>query len=109
MATDDKKLPMPVRRALAQLGRNISIARRRRGLTIAMMAERIGVAVPTYQRVERGEAGVAISTYLTAMMVLGRIDAVAELFAPERDHVGTLLANDQLPQRVRPKRDPQPK
>jgi hypothetical protein len=41
-------LPLPLRRALASLGRDIGIARRKRAITVHMMAERIGVAKGTY-------------------------------------------------------------
>jgi DNA-binding XRE family transcriptional regulator len=41
---------MKVRRDLAKLGRDIAVARRKRSLTGAMMAERLGVAKSTYSQ-----------------------------------------------------------
>ncbi len=102
-------LPTPVRGALVKFGRDISVARRRRGITTAMMAERLGVARATYERIERGDPRVAMGTYVTTLFVLGRGTAVSELIDPRADETGTLLEADRLPRRVRPKREPQPK
>jgi hypothetical protein len=46
-------LPTAVRRSLVDFGANISVARRRRGITTAMMAERLGVAWSRVIRVSR--------------------------------------------------------
>ena len=53
-ATKNKSLlPHRLRQAIAQLGADISVARRKRSLTIGMMAERIGVHKNTYLKVEK--------------------------------------------------------
>ena len=44
-------LPLPVRRALAKLGSDVSTARRRRSMTIAALAERAFVGRNTITRV----------------------------------------------------------
>lgn len=103
-------LPSRVRRSLVQTGRSINIARRRRQLTEAMMAERIGVGRQTYRRVEQGDPSVAIATYLMALFVLGLEWGGLEKTAdPQADDTGTALAIAQLPKRVRPRKTPQPK
>jgi DNA-binding XRE family transcriptional regulator len=107
-ATNDV-LPTKVRRALVKFGADISVARRRRGITTAMMAERLGVARTTYDRVERGDPRVAIGTCMMTLFVLGLGTPVAELVDPRADETGTLLEGGLLPRRVRPKREPQPK
>jgi transcriptional regulator with XRE-family HTH domain len=107
-ATNDV-LPPAVRRALVDFGADISVARRRRGITTVMMAERLGVARTTYERVEQGESRVAIGTYMMTLFVLGLGTPIAGLVDPGTDEVGTLLDAENLPKRVRPKRDPQPK
>ena len=48
-------LPLRLRQAIAKFGADISVARRKRSLTIAMMAERIGVHKNTYLKVEKGD------------------------------------------------------
>ncbi len=95
---------------MVQLGRGINVARRRRKLTAAMMAERIGVGRQTYSRVEAGDPTVAMGTYLMAMFVLGLEWGSLERSAdPKADETGTTLGIAQLPKKVRPKRTPQPK
>jgi DNA-binding XRE family transcriptional regulator len=103
-------LPQRLNRSLIQLGTGINVARRRRKLTAAMMAERIGVTRQTYQRIEAGEPTVAIGTYLMAMFVLGLAwDGLERSADPHTDETGTALDIADLPTKVRPKRTPQPK
>ena len=94
-------LPLPVKRALATLGRDISTARRRRSMTIATLAERAFIGRNTVTRVERGDAGVALGIYATVLFVLGLADRLASLADPTTDQVGLTLAEEQLPKRVR--------
>ena len=99
-------LPPPTRRALAKLGRDIAIARRKRHFTVAMMVERMGVATNTYRRVEKGDPTVAMGAYAMALFVLGLGDAVGDLVDPKRDDVGLHLDEARLPKRVRLKKTP---
>ncbi|MCX6127581.1 MAG: helix-turn-helix transcriptional regulator [Proteobacteria bacterium] len=99
-------LPPRIRRALAKLGRDIALARRKRGLTIAMMTERIGVAKQTYQRVERGDPAVAMGTYAMAIFVLGLGDKPFDIADPSQDQQGLLLDAERTPKRVRAKKEP---
>ncbi|MEY4763964.1 MAG: hypothetical protein RI907_637, partial [Pseudomonadota bacterium] len=46
----DLPLPLPVERTLKKLGADLSLARRRRKLTQAMLAERLGTSVATVRR-----------------------------------------------------------
>jgi transcriptional regulator with XRE-family HTH domain len=97
-------LPIPVRRALQALGADIATARKRRGLTLAAMAERVFATRQTIARVERGDAGVAMGTYATVLFALGLTDRVLKLAAPDADQVGKDLEREKLPERVRSKR-----
>ena len=95
---------------MTELGRGINIARRRRTLTAAMMAERIGVGRQTYRRVERGDPTVAMGTYLMALFVLGlEWGSLERSVDPQADATGTALDVAALPKKVRPRRTPQPK
>ena len=103
-------LPTRVRRSLVSAGRGINIARRRRKLTAAMMAERIGVTRQTFRRVEQGDPTVAMGTYLMALFVLGLERGGLERGTdPQADDTGTALEIADLPTKVRPRRTPQPK
>lgn len=101
-------LPPLVRRSLSKLGKDVANARRRRQLTIAMMAERMGVAQNTYRRVEKGDASVAMGGYAMALFVLGFGHAVGDLIDVRRDDVGLQLDEERLPKRVRVKKSPTP-
>jgi DNA-binding XRE family transcriptional regulator len=99
-------LPPKVRRSLTKFGSDLAMARRKRNLTVAMMAERLGVAKSTYLRVEKGDPTVSLGAYAMALFVLGFGDALGDLVDPRRDDQGLLLDAQRLPQRVRVKREP---
>ena len=100
-------LPGAIARSLRKLGGDISAARRRRRLTMALLAERALISRTTLARVERGEAGVSMGIYATVLFVLGLGARVGELADPGTDEVGRALAEEQLPKRVRlPRRTP---
>lgn len=101
-------LPSPARRALAKLGQDVAIARRKRHFTIAMMVERMGVSTNTYRGVERGDPTVTMGAYAMALFVLGFGAALGDLIDPKRDDVGLQLEEARLPKRVRVKRLPSP-
>jgi transcriptional regulator with XRE-family HTH domain len=94
-------LPATVIRALRKLGADLSAARRRRRLTMALVAERALISRATLSRVERGEAGVSLGIYATVLYVLGLADRIAELADPRGDPIGAALEDARLPKRVR--------
>lgn len=99
-------LPPAVRRSLGKLGADVARARRKRRLTTAMMAERMGVGVNTYTRIERGDPSVAMGAYAMALFVLGLGDAFRDIADARRDDIGLQLEEEQLPKRVRVKKSP---
>jgi len=56
---------------LNELGTNIKLARKRRKLSRDQVAERAAIARSTLQLIEQGEPGVAMSSYLQVLFVLG--------------------------------------
>lgn len=90
-----------VRRALRKLGTDIHDARRRRRLTMAVIAERAFTSRATLQRVEAGDPSVSIGIYAAVMQALGLLDGLLEVADAARDRVGQSLATAALPQRVR--------
>lgn len=97
-------LPAPVKRSLSKLGADLATARRKRGLTVAMVAERVGVSKSTYTRVEKGDPTVMLGTYAMALFVLGFGDALKDIVDPGRDDTGLMLDEERLPKRVRVKK-----
>ena len=57
-------------RTLAAAGENIRLARLRRDLSAAQVAERAGISRTTLYKVETGDAGVTIGAYLKVLYVL---------------------------------------
>jgi DNA-binding XRE family transcriptional regulator len=99
-------LPSRLRRSLAKLGLDLSMARRKRHLTLEMLAERVGVSRTTYQKVEKGDPKVSMGIYAMALFVLGFPDALALIADARQDDTGLLLEAERLPKRVRVKTEP---
>ena len=102
-------LPPPVRKSLAKFGADIAIARRKRSLTVMMMAERVGVSKGTYLRAEKGDPTVAMGVYAMALFTLGFGTIFADVVDASSDERGLLLDEQRLPKRVRVKREPVPR
>ena len=80
-----ERLPPATVGALEKLGADLAVARLRRKESLASWATRMGVTVPTLMRMEAGEPGVGIGIYATALWLIGRDGALAELAAPAHD------------------------
>ncbi len=101
MQRGSSTLPIPVRRALLKLGKDLRAARIRRRISTAVMAERALINRMTLYKIERGDPTVSIAGYATVMFVLGMIDRLAEIAAPKFDEVGLSLEEERLPKRIR--------
>jgi len=97
-------LPSGLRRSLSKFGSDLARARRKRHLTAAMVAERIGVAKSTYTRIEKGDPAVAMGAYAMTLFVLGFGEAFGDLVDVRRDDEGLILDEERLPKRVRIKK-----
>ena len=84
--------------ALAQLGGNIRLARVRRRITSALLAERIGVSHATMTAIERGAPGVAAGHYASALFSLGLLADLGRVAAD--DELGRRMQDLGLPSRV---------
>jgi transcriptional regulator with XRE-family HTH domain len=60
-----------VQRQLAELGLRLRLARKRRRLGTELFSERMGVSRETLRRLEKGDASIAIGTFMRALRVLG--------------------------------------
>jgi transcriptional regulator with XRE-family HTH domain len=78
-------MPPAAEQALRGLGENLAIARVRRRESQRAWAKRLGCSVPTLIRMERGDAGVGVGLYATALWLIGRVAALPELAAPGND------------------------
>ena len=94
-------LPTRVRRALEKLGADISVARRRRRIGHALMAERAFISPSTLVRAEKGDPGVSLGIYASILFVLDLTDRLAALADPGHDPLGQVLEEQRLPKRIR--------
>ena len=93
-------IPLPAVHALRKLGRDLALARRKRGISTADMASRLFVSRDTLWRLERGDPTVALGTMATATFVLQLHDRLANLAAPATDALALSLDERRLPQRI---------
>jgi transcriptional regulator with XRE-family HTH domain len=100
--------PIPVKRALRKLGRDIHDARLRRRISAEILAERASISRTTLGKVEKGHPGVALGNYATVLFVLGLADRLGDLADVRSDQVGLALDEERLPQRVRQRRTQPP-
>lgn len=92
---------------MAALGQRLRLARLRRKISTVQMAERMGVSRDTLNRLEKGDAAIALGTYLRALRVLG-LDRDLDLLAQD-DELGRKLQDLALePTPSRPKRATRP-
>ena len=98
-------LPPVAAVALKRLGENLAIARGRRKESQRNWAKRLGVSVPTLIRLEHGDPGVGLGIVATALWMIGRIDALPQLAAPEQDR-GALELDVRKAMRRRAVRSP---
>lgn len=96
-------LPLPAVQVLRKLGKDLSVARRKRGISTLDMANRLFVSRDTLWRMEKGDPSVATGTLATAAFILQLHDRLANLAAPSRDEVGLGLDEERLPERIRHK------
>ena len=101
MPARSPSLPLPVSRALRTLGRDLAVARKKRRISAAEMAERLFVSRDTLWRMESGDPTVAIGTLATALFVLQLHDRLATLAAAGGDTLGLEKEAELLPKRIR--------
>ncbi|MEN9475011.1 MAG: hypothetical protein RIS48_1731 [Pseudomonadota bacterium] len=99
----EKTIPLPVERAILKLGSDISLARRRRHISQASLAERMGASLSTVRRMEKGDGRVPIHFFARALHVFGEIRALEQLLDTANDEIGLTLMDENLPKRVRSK------
>lgn len=96
-----QSLPLPAARALRELGRDLALARRRRGISTEDMAARLFIGRRTLWRMEKGDPTVAMGTLASAAFVLQLHDRLGGLAAPAKDSLALKLDEERLPQRIR--------
>ena len=84
-------MPENLRRQLETLGEHIRLARKRRGMTMQDMAERMFITRKTLKRLESGDPGCSMGILASALLVLGLEDDLDLIADPHNDDVGNAI------------------
>ena len=98
-ATRGTKLPRKLEQKMQIVGEQIKLARLRRNLSIAQVAERATCSDLTVMRVEKGIPTVSIGIYLRILYVLQLDDDI--LLLAKDDQLGRMLQDMNLKHRER--------
>ena len=98
-STMGTKLPRKLEQKMQVVGEQIKLARLRRNLSVAQVAERATCSPLTVSRIEKGAPTVAIGIYLRVLYALQLDDDI--LFLAKDDELGRTLQDMNLPQRER--------
>jgi transcriptional regulator with XRE-family HTH domain len=93
------KLPRKLDQKMQMVGEQIRLARLRRNLSIAQVAERATCSPVTINRVEKGAPTVAIGIYLRVLYALQLDDDI--LLLAQKDDMGRALQDLAIKQRER--------
>ena len=95
-------LPRKAEQNLRIVGEQIRLARLRRDLSIAQIAERASCSELTVMRVEKGASTVAIGIYMRILFALGLDESI--LYIAKDDEMGRALQDLDLKNRQRASR-----
>ena len=98
-STMGTKLPRKLEQKMQIVGEQIKLARLRRNLSVAQVAERATCSPLTVSRIEKGAPTVAIGIYLRVLYALQLDDDI--LFLAKDDELGRALQDMNLQQRER--------
>lgn len=82
------KVPGDVKAELAKIGSAVQLARKRRNMTQTDMAKLMFVTPRTVVRLEKGDPGISLSNFLTALYCLQLDFNVSNLFDATHDLIG---------------------
>src|ERR1051326_3887410 len=97
---NSSSIPLPAKHALRKLGRDLALARRKRGISTADMAARLYVGRGTLWRLEQGDPTVSLGTLATATFVLQLHDKLANLASPSTDELALRLDEERVPKNI---------
>ena len=96
-----KTLPPDISEVISMLGKRIRIARKRRRIPSEVMAKRMIISRKTLFRLEKGDPGISLGVFASALWVLGLDKELLKLVDPEKDKVGIFHERQQLSKRIR--------
>ena len=96
-----KTLPRSARTALAKLGEDIAVARKKRRISTISMAERAFIGRNTLYKLERGDPTVSIGIYATVLSILGLVEKLGDIAERSADELGLDIEEDNLPEKIK--------
>jgi len=94
-------LPLQAVNALKKLGEDIRDARKRRRITMALLAERARITPDTLKQIEKGNPSTSIGGYASVLYSLGMIGRLQDIADARYDLTGLMLEEENLPKRIR--------
>ena len=92
------------RQGLIKLGRDITVARKKRRISTTSMAERAFISRSTLAKIEKGDPTTSIGAYLSVLAILGLAGGIGEIADRRKDVLGLDIEEDRLPKRISPRR-----
>jgi transcriptional regulator with XRE-family HTH domain len=96
-----EQLPREVLKQLEELGQRVRIARVRRRMSTEDLAQACGIGRRTLYRIERGDRGIALGSFLSVLWKLALLDTIRGVADPDTDDHGKILEAAARPKRVR--------
>jgi len=90
-----------VSNALRIIGNNMRVARTRRKIQAAELAQRCGIARKTLYSIEKGEPGSSVGHLFTVLWALGLLDSAKSIADPNNDEHGKILEAAKRKTRIR--------
>lgn len=97
-------LPRSARQALAKLGEDIAVARKKRRISTVSMAERAFISRGTLYKVEKGDPSVSMGIYATVLSILGLVEGLGDIADRGTDTLGLDIDEDRLPKKIQPRK-----
>ena len=97
--------PCEVIAGLKEIGQALRTARLRRRQSAAEVAARVGVSLPTFRKLERGDPTVSLGTFATTAWILGLLPGFQAAVRPENDARAASMEAARAPRRGRRPRE----
>ena len=94
------KTPPAVARAQRTVAQNLDLARRQQRITLALLAERADMSVPTVSKLLNHGEG-SVENFLRISRILGLLKPIQDATDPLNTPIGRLRADEDTPRRVR--------
>jgi len=89
---------------ILELGLRLKSARLRRNDPQKEFAYRIGVSIPTLYKMEHGDPSISVGKWVKALGILGRLDDLDKLIAPQESLADRYAASRKVHMRQRARR-----